>query len=104
MKIILLKQMKATNVLVKMNYLTVYRKGFLILPYQFEPEKEKNADDTLDNVRSVPVNNGPKQESNTHQLDRFTRNNWCLCNECRNEERRIDCMRCRDVTAISESQ
>ena len=49
-----------------------------ILPYQFEPEKEENAEDTLDNVGSVPVNNGPNQETNTHELDRVTRNNWCL--------------------------
>ena len=75
-----------------------------ILPYQFEPEKEENAEDTLDNAGSVPVNNGPNQETNTHELDRFTRNNWCLCNECRKEEREIDYLCCRDVTAISESQ
>ena len=75
-----------------------------ILPYQFELEKEENAEDTLDNVGSVPVNNGPNQETNTHELDRVTRNNWCLCNECRKEEREIDCLCCRDVTAISESQ
>ena len=52
-----------------------------ILPYQFEPEKDKNAEETLDNVGSVPVN-GPNQESNPHELDRVTRNNLCLCNEC----------------------
>ena len=28
-----------------------------ILPYQLEPEKEENIEDTLDNVGSVPVNN-----------------------------------------------
>ena len=49
-----------------------------ILPYQFEPEKEENAEDTLGNVGSVPVNNGPNQETNTHELDSVTRNNWCL--------------------------
>ena len=49
-----------------------------ILPYQFDSEKEENAEDTLDNVGSVPVNNGPNQETNTHELDRVTRNNWCL--------------------------
>ena len=54
-----------------------------ILPYQFKPEKEENAEDTLDNVGSVPVNNGPNQETNTHELDRVTRNNWFLCSECR---------------------
>ena len=75
-----------------------------ILPYQFEPEKEENAEDTLGNVGSVPVNNGPNQETNTHELDRVTRNNWCLCSECHKEEREIDCLCCRDVTAISESQ
>ena len=75
-----------------------------ILPYQFEPEKEENTEDTLDNVESVPVNNGPNHETNTHELDRVARNNWCLCNECRKEEREIDCLCCRDVTAISESQ
>ena len=46
-----------------------------ILRYQFEPEKEQNAKDTLDNVGSVQVNNGPNQETNTHELDRVTRNN-----------------------------
>ena len=75
-----------------------------ILPYQFQPEKEGNAGDTLDNVGSVPVSNGPNQETDTHELDRVTRNNWCLCNECRKEEREIDYLCCRDVTAISESQ
>ena len=75
-----------------------------ILPYQFKSEKEENVEDTLDNVGSVPVNNGPNQEANTHELDRVTRNNWCLCSECRKEEREIDCLCCRDVTAISESQ
>ena len=75
-----------------------------ILPYQFEPEKEENAEDTLGNVGSVPVNNGPNQETNTHELDRVTKNNWCLGNDCRKEEREIDCLCCRDVTAISESQ
>ena len=75
-----------------------------ILPYQFEPEKEENDEDTLDNVGSVPVNNGPNQETNTHELDRVTKNNWCLGNDCRKEEREIDCLCCRDVTAISESQ
>ena len=63
-----------------------------ILPYQFESEKEENAEDTLDNVRLVPVNNGPNQETNTHELDRVTRNNWCLCSECCKEEREIDCL------------
>ena len=53
-----------------------------IFPHQFEPEKEENAEETLDNVLSVPKNNGSNQESNPHQLDRVTRNNWCICNEC----------------------
>ena len=75
-----------------------------ILPYQFKPDKEEDAEDTLDNVGSVPVNNGPNQETNTHELDSVTRNNWCLSNECRKEEREIDGLCCRDVTAISESQ
>ena len=75
-----------------------------ILPYQFKPEKEDNAEDTLDNVGSVPVNNDPNQETNTHELDSVTRNNWCLSNECRKEEREIDGLCYRDVTAISESQ
>ena len=75
-----------------------------ILPYRFEPEKVENVEDTLDNVGSVPINNGPNQETNTHELDRATRNNWCLCNKCRKEERETDCLCCRDVTAISESQ
>ena len=61
-------------------------------------------EETLDDVGSVTVNNGPNQETNTHELDRFTRNNWCLCNECRKEEREIDYLCCRDVTAKSESQ
>ena len=46
-----------------------------ILPYQFKLEKEENAKDTLDNFGSVPVNNGPSQETNTHELDCVTRNN-----------------------------
>ena len=75
-----------------------------ILSYQFEPEKEENTEDTLDNVGSVTANNGPKQETSTHELDRVTRNSWCLCNECRKEEREMDFLCCRDVTAISESQ
>ena len=62
-----------------------------ILSYKFEPEKEENAEDTLDNAGSVPVNNGPNQETNIHELDRVTRNNWFLCSECRKEERQIDC-------------
>ena len=75
------------------------------MPYQFKPDKEENAEDTLDNIGSVPVNNGPNQGTNTHELDRVTRNNLCLCNECREKEREreIDCLRCRDMTAISES-
>ena len=48
---------------------------FNILSYNFEPETEENAEDTLDNVVSVPVNNVPNQETNTHELDRVTRNN-----------------------------
>ena len=75
-----------------------------ILPYQFEPEKEENAEDTLDNVGSVPVNNGLNQETDTRDLDHVTRNNWCLCNKCRKGEREIDSLCCRDATAISESQ
>ena len=75
-----------------------------ILPYQFELEKEVNTEGTLDNVGSVPVNNGLNQETNTHELDRVTRNNWCLCNECRKDERGIDCSCCHDVAAISASQ
>ena len=74
------------------------------MPYQFEPEKGENAEDSLDNVGSVPVNSGLNQETNTHELDRVTRNNWCLCSKCRKEERAINCFCCRDVTAISESQ
>ena len=69
--------------------------------YQFKPEKEENAED---NVESAPVNNDPNQEINIHELYRVRRNNWCLCNECRKEEREIDCLCCRDVAAISESQ
>ena len=75
-----------------------------ILPFQFGPEKEENAEDTLHNVGSVIVNNGPNQETNTHELYLVTRNNWCLCNECRKEQREIDCLCHRNVTAISESQ
>ena len=74
------------------------------MPYQFEPEKGENAEDSLDNVGSVPVNSGLNQETNTHELDLVTRNNWCLCSKCRKEEREINCFCCRDVTAISESQ
>ena len=62
------------------------------MPYQFEPEKEENAEDILDNVGSVPLNKGPDQETNRHELDRVMRNTWCLCNECGKEEREIDCM------------
>ena len=58
-----------------------------ILSYQFKPDKEEDAEDTLDNVGSVPVNNGPNQGTITHELDRVTRNNLCLCNECREKER-----------------
>ena len=46
-----------------------------ILPYQFETEKEENTEDTLDIVGSVLVNNGPNQETNTHELDHVTKNN-----------------------------
>ena len=74
------------------------------MPYQFEPEKGENAEDSLDNIGSVPVNSGLNQETNTHELDLVTRNNWCLCSKCRKEEREINCFCCRDVTAISESQ
>ena len=49
-----------------------------ILPYQFEQEKEENAEETLDNVGSVPINNAANQESNPDELDRVIRNNWCL--------------------------
>ena len=77
---------------------------FNILPYWFEREKEENVEDTLDHVGSVPINNGPNQETNTHEVDRTTRNNWCFCNKCRKEEREIDCLRRCDVSAISESQ
>ena len=60
--------MKATNFLVKMNYLTVYGKCFLIsCPISSNLQKEENAEDTLDNVGSVTVNNGPNQETNTHK-------------------------------------
>ena len=58
-----------------------------LLPYQFEPEKEKNAEDTLDNAGSAPVNNGPNQQTNTYELDRVTRNNWYLCSKYHKEER-----------------
>ena len=74
-----------------------------ILPYQFEPEKEEHVEGTLDNVGSVPVDNGPNQEINKHALDCVTRSNWCLCNKYCKEERG-DCLCCRDVTAISDSQ
>ena len=60
-----------------------------ILPYQFEPDKEENAEDTLDNGGSVPVNNGLNQETIIHELVPVIRNNRCLCNECRKEEREI---------------
>ena len=97
--------MKATNFLVKMNYLTVYGKGFLIsCPINSKQRRKQMLEETLDDVGSVPVNNGPNQETNTHELDRVTKNNWCLGNDCRKEEREIDCLCCRDVTAISESQ
>ena len=33
-----------------------------ILPYHFVPEKEGNSEETLDNVGSVLINNGPIQE------------------------------------------
>ena len=46
-----------------------------ILVYHFKPEKEENVEETLNNVGSVPINNGPNQESNPRELDRFTRNN-----------------------------
>ena len=49
-----------------------------ILPYQLEPREKKNAEETLDNVGSAPINNASNQESNPHELDRAIRNNWCL--------------------------
>ena len=73
-------------------------------PISSNQERKKNAEDTSDNVGSVPANNGPNQGTNTQELDRVTRNNWCLCNECRKEKREIDCLCCHDVTAISDSQ
>ena len=79
--------MKATNFLVKMNYLTVYRKGFLIsCPINSNQRRKKNAEDTLDNVGSAPVNNDPNQETNTYELDCVTRNNWHLCSKYHKEE------------------
>ena len=68
-----------TYFLVKMNCLTVYGKGFLIsCPISWNPEKKENAEETLDNVGSVPTNNASNQESNPHELDHVIRNNWCL--------------------------
>ena len=89
----------------KINCLTDYGKGFLIsFLISLNHMEEENAEETLDIVGSVPINNGPNQESNSHELDRVTRNTRWLCNECHNEERENDCLCCHDVTAISESQ
>ena len=51
-----------------------------ILPYQLEPKKKENAEETLDNVWSVPINNASNQESNPHvaHVDRVIRNNLRL--------------------------
>ena len=63
------------------------------MPYQLEPEKEENAEDTLDNIGSVPVNNGPNQETNTHELDRVTKNNVVFAtNVVKKREKLIVCV------------
>ena len=68
------------NVLVKMNYLEVYGKDFLIYPYHFQPEKEENFEETLDNVGYVLINNDPIREGN--ELDFATISKRCRCNKC----------------------
>ena len=61
----------------------------------------ENPEKTLDNLGYVLKNNGPTQEDNTHERDPVAINNCNLCKECPKDEREIDFLCCRDVTAIS---
>lgn len=57
------------------------REGFShILPYHFQPEKEENFEETLDNVGYVLINNDPIREGN--ELDFATISKRCRCNKC----------------------
>ena len=66
-------------------------------PYQFEPEVEESEESTDDDeIESSDEVSGARE--------RIGNIDWCTCGSCYVENRDIDCLCCKEVPAISETQ
>ena len=65
-----------------------------------EPERESGRESESE------VNNDVNKESTTKHLEaRVGKCNWCECRKCSGiKEREIDCLCCREVTAIDDEK
>ena len=68
----------------------------ILQPFQFEPEAT--------NITSQECSNTTENEqiinlSNTVRIDNL---DWCQCMNCHNEKREIDCLCCREVSALQD--
>ena len=65
--------------------------------YIFEPEKN-----SVSSTGSDSESKSEEIESERQNETRVTNLDWCICGNCKNEKREIDCLCCQEVNALNE--
>ena len=71
---------------------------FGLEPYQFEPERDARSSDSKESSSEA------EDVVEEQKVGRLGNKDWCTCNNCRVEMREIDCLCCKEVSAIKEGK
>lgn len=66
-------------------------------PYMYEPEKEISSTSSSSSLSEIETSSNDDLISNI----RIGNLEWCQCQECKIEEREIDCLCCQEVAALN---
>ena len=73
--------------------------GLKLEPYQFEPQKLEN---TLNKEECATEEIASSNIIEEHDNNRAGNNTWCSCGFCSSEKRELDCLCCREISAIAD--
>ena len=71
-------------------------------PYYYEPEKDASETSGSDNDANQDESGEEENVSPNNAVIRAVHKDWCICRCCKREIRKIDCLCCQEVAAISE--
>jgi hypothetical protein len=70
--------------------------GFNILPYQFEPERQRRADDHDDN-NGLSQSDEIRDDEMDISVDRLNDISWCGCQHCVILPTQLECLCCSEI-------